>query len=628
MQNRLVQLLLAVWALCLSNFAIAAVEISPNAKQALSLNNYAQVLEQSPSIDIQRLLTSGESLAWRKDHSVLESYSVAPLKVWIKLDFSNASGQDLKRVLHISGEAKGHVAAYLTQDSRILEQWQVGATQSYYERPIAHPSVLIPLDFPKRSNTSLYLKIDSRGLVELPLTLMTTEQAIEHTTNKDMLQLLQIGGLLALGIFSAFMSASTRSYAYGYFSAQNLTLALVLASLYGYGFHFLWPDSYTFQQMSIGLFLPMLLLFGTLFCEKVLQLKYYNPGLIKITRSLAGFFAFVILYHAVTPSHWHVWSELLASTLYWMAMFAIGLSQLRQNNEYAKPYLLSWLLVILGCCVSLAQRQFEMGALLGSLPVVMGMTGQAIIQSALLAERYHKERLDKQLAQQRALEREASQRQAHEVKLKAQAIAQQDLEQKVQERTLELEFALRELNDVNRQLQQQSTIDTLTGVANRHAFEHKLEAEGRISRRQQSPIAVIMLDLDFFKEINDQFGHLAGDKALVRVAEAIQSQLKRPTDLASRYGGEEFALILPNTPIEGAKQVAESVRKAIESLPIHWDGNRIKLSVSIGLTSAVIDDDIQPRDLLQLADQALYKAKAAGRNQVVITSPQSAVATP
>lgn len=152
----------------------------------------------------------------------------------------------------------------------------------------------------------------------------------------------------------------------------------------------------------------------------------------------------------------------------------------------------------------------------------------------------------------------------------------------VQERTLELEITLRELHEVNHKLTEQSTIDSLTGVKNRSAFDKRLIAESRISRRQETPIALLMLDIDRFKSINDQYGHLAGDQALRVIAQTLQQHLKRPTDLVSRFGGEEFAIILPNTAAEGAIQVAETIREAVAAIKFEWEGKAIPLSISIG----------------------------------------------
>ena len=197
----------------------------------------------------------------------------------------------------------------------------------------------------------------------------------------------------------------------------------------------------------------------------------------------------------------------------------------------------------------------------------------------------------------------------------------------VQERTLELEITLRELHEVNHKLTEQSTIDSLTGVKNRSAFDKRLIAESRISRRQETPIALLMLDIDRFKSINDQYGHLAGDQALRVIAQTLQQHLKRPTDLVSRFGGEEFAIILPNTVAEGAIQVAETIREAVAAIKFEWEGKVIPLSISIGVSADIVTHEQHGTELLEQADKALYQAKNGGRNQVRLYSPAATPAS-
>ena len=193
-----------------------------------------------------------------------------------------------------------------------------------------------------------------------------------------------------------------------------------------------------------------------------------------------------------------------------------------------------------------------------------------------------------------------------------------ELESKIEERTFELEVTLRELQETNRQLELQSTIDGLTGVKNRSFFDKRYAAELRVSRRQQTPLAVMMVDIDHFKQVNDTHGHLIGDQTLRQVAQLVDTLLKRPTDNICRYGGEEFALLLPNTNEDGATSLAESIRTGIAAMRIELPHNEVmRLTVSIGVASTVITPDHQKNELLSAADQALYQAKTGGRNQVV-----------
>lgn len=182
------------------------------------------------------------------------------------------------------------------------------------------------------------------------------------------------------------------------------------------------------------------------------------------------------------------------------------------------------------------------------------------------------------------------------------------LEERVQRRTLELRTA-------NTQLEQLATTDPLTGIANRRKMTEQIVAEQERARRFGHPVSVLMVDIDFFKRINDTFGHDTGDHAIVAVANLLAESL-RVIDTAARFGGEEFVVLLPETEEAVAAVAAERLRAAAAALRLHSeDGSEVTLTISIGVASAIAGDT--PSTLLMRADQALYRAKQEGRDRVV-----------
>lgn len=170
-----------------------------------------------------------------------------------------------------------------------------------------------------------------------------------------------------------------------------------------------------------------------------------------------------------------------------------------------------------------------------------------------------------------------------------------------------------------------ATVDDLTGLVNKRAWLVRLEETIQLAARHDFPTSVLMLDLDSFKAVNDTYGHLAGDRVLAALGRCIQQQLRR-SDVAGRYGGEEFVVLLPHTPPAGALTIAERLRSVIEQFPVIWEGKPLSFTVSIGIASLPSLTAQPPEDLalniLKRADQALYQAKRLGRNRVEQSTDQ------
>jgi diguanylate cyclase (GGDEF)-like protein len=167
-------------------------------------------------------------------------------------------------------------------------------------------------------------------------------------------------------------------------------------------------------------------------------------------------------------------------------------------------------------------------------------------------------------------------------------------------------------------LRQMVFIDGLTGVYNRRFFDERLALEFQRARRGGSTLALMVVDVDYFKRFNDHYGHLAGDEALRAVAGTLRAQLKRPGDMVSRYGGEEFACVLPETDLAGALCLAAEMEAAVRAAGIAHAYSEVgpQLTVSLGVASLVPDGSRSAEDLIMAADQQLYQAKSEGRGRV------------
>ena len=169
-----------------------------------------------------------------------------------------------------------------------------------------------------------------------------------------------------------------------------------------------------------------------------------------------------------------------------------------------------------------------------------------------------------------------------------------------------------------RTIERLSMIDYLTNIPNRRSFEDRLKMEWKQAIREKTPISILVLDLDKFKDINDSYGHQQGDIILQTIAGMFPQSFRRPGDFAARWGGEEFVVLLPNTPLEGALDVAEKIRTDIEKTSIlTLNGFRILITLSIGINSLIPTNETSIDAFISNADKALYTAKEAGRNKVI-----------
>lgn len=190
--------------------------------------------------------------------------------------------------------------------------------------------------------------------------------------------------------------------------------------------------------------------------------------------------------------------------------------------------------------------------------------------------------------------------------------AERDVDRRVAERTRALTSTVAELTSVNRRLDRLSSSDMLTGTFNRRFMDVCLQRYA--ADPVNAPLSFILFDIDFFKQVNDRHGHPAGDRCLQVVADCVQRQLRQGKDVLCRYGGEEFAVILPNTDLPGAEHVAEKIRQAVAGMPVRCpSGQELRVTISLGVSMLPAPGD--PENLIDAADRALYGAKRNGRNR-------------
>ena len=590
------------------------LRLTANSITKIELQDWVYANQSNDIETLSQLLQQPEN-SWKKLNTD-QPYKIGVKNYWVSFSIFTPNDH-LARIIALDNPLLDSVKIYHLINGELVSTEVMGDTLPFKQRPLQSNIFLYPVNFEPGDTHTFYLKIDNKGTISLPLILWSSNDLTQLTETKNLFSGMQIGVLLAICLFSLFIALASASFSYSYYSGYVLGLTILSASIHGVSFRYLWPQWPIMQQYIFIIVIPLTLGFSLMFTEKVLQLKYHNLKMLRICRIMAVMsFGLTIVMPFINYSsalYVLVFVVLTISTI----LMAFSLIQAFGGQRNAPLYAIGRMGFMLGCIVTgLIYLGLISTNISPQIPIMLGLTFEVITMAAVLALRYNDERKAKFEIQQHTLEQAQKLRETREEALRSEAENSEKLEKMVQERTLELEITLRELSEVNQKLTEQNTIDSLTGVKNRSAFDRRLIAEGRISRRQQTPMSLLMIDIDKFKNINDKYGHLGGDHTIRAIANTLSEYVKRPTDLVSRFGGEEFAIILPCTDIEGALLVAEQIRQAVSELNIVHNEDIIPVTVSIGISETIIDSDEHPMLLLEQADKALYQAKRSGRNQV------------
>jgi diguanylate cyclase len=378
------------------------------------------------------------------------------------------------------------------------------------------------------------------------------------------------------------------------------------------------------QDHALPIFLGLVLFSESLFVNSILGLKVRSPKIAKFFSLSAILSALIIILSGVVPYRISIICLIVLALLINFVGLFVGIKQTLQGNKTAKLFTIAWIGTLLGAIVlALSKLGLIERNLFNENALHIGTVISVLWLSFALGEYITQQNRQRQQAKEDALEyalKIASEREeklsAQEMALNIQQQANTTLELQVKLRTDQLEKTMSELELAHAKLKHISNLDELTGLYNRRYFNQKLNEEFLRAQRAQKPLAILIADIDYFKGLNDNYGHLAGDACLKAVSNVLKHSVTRPEDTVSRFGGEEFIILLPDTPLEGALHVAERLLKEVASEIVAFEGLSLNMTVSIGLTVSVPLETESSESILAKADVALYKAKDNGRNRV------------
>ncbi len=486
------------------------------------------------------------------------------------------------------------------------------------KRPIATPELYFPLPTSTDSTLDVYIRYQDEAASVLPLAITNSKETFEQVSIHGIFIGMIIGVSLLLLVTAIVFYNREKLAIYRYFIGLVSCGSLGILGLEGVASTYIWG----YLPWLQNLLLPPLFVLTTwcsiqitraLLQEKVEDFSLIDNLLKWLSRSVVVIAAILL----ALPAFIAVLASLI--TLHIALVLVVIALVLFSRHTKQIPFLLitAWISFIVSLFVKTLYFSgfVEFPTLVFNLATV-SYTSQFVLWGAIILLRHIKLNERKLTIQSKQLAENQHDYEELEEILSEAREEQTSMEALFDERTFELNVTLRELQETNRQLEEQATNDALTGVKNRKFFDQRLQAEYRLSRRQHTPLSLLLLDADKFKLVNDNHGHLAGDKVLVEISKIASRILKRPNDYVCRYGGEEFAILLSNTEQKGAEKVAEVIRQRIAETTVKTENIDLQVTVSIGISTLFIEQETPDSQLFEQADQALYFAKESGRNMV------------
>lgn len=552
---------------------------------------------------------------WHKSNQDLTSLGMSNELHWFKFTLNNIPPTNAW-LLEIDYPLLDSVNLWFMQDNKVVAQYTVGDTLVFAQRVIEHENFIFPVPT-NGQPVDVYVSTYTKGILRLPLNLWQQEDYIAFTSKNSLLMGGFFGLMFAMGLSYLFFFITTRSPKFLMYTGYVIFIGLTLSAIQGLGYRYIWPNSPWLQQHAVGIFANLTVWLSIIFCDGLLNVKAFNTKLSKLLNTIAYVFILGLIISLVIPLPVFLTAFLLVLCVSELIILAVVIWLWMKGLAIAGYYTLaSAVLFFSGFAVSLDALDIVNVNLPSYYLLMLGAGIETLLLALILAIDHNHQRQTLLNTQTELLNKERLAQDTQKDMLALQENATEELEYKVQERTLELEVALRELSETNRELQEKNTLDALTGIRNRSYFDKKYQAEVRRSRREHTQLSVVMMDIDHFKNVNDQYGHLVGDECIKSVANTLKKALKRPSDDVCRYGGEEFALILPSTNLEGALVLVEQLRDEIEKTTIQSENVSVNITISAGIGTAIANLN-QPEDIiLALADKQLYAAKHAGRNNV------------
>jgi len=607
--STMVKLLLTVFLCLVAAFGRAAAPLSlPAQGGQLSPNGHVEVLRdpggQLTLAEVSRADNAARfSAIQAADRDLNFGYSASAY--WLRFTVEAAPAAAGPWLLEIGFPVLNHVDVYLPAEGR---HWAMGSKRPFADgHPIPHRNFVVPLDVRAQTPQTIYLRVASEGSLTVPLQLWRPDAFAVHTQDSYFLLALYYGMLLALALYNLLLYLSLRDRNHLTYVAFAASMAVGQLSLNGFGNQFLWPHWPNWGSAVFSSGFAATGLFGALFTRNFLATRLNAPRLDRVILLLAGSFAVAMLGPLVLPYRWCAILTSLTGASFALVAVITGVVSLRRRQAGAGYFLAAWTLLLLGVgMMALRNLAWLPTNVLTANGMQIGSSLEMLLLSFALADRIQTARREKDLAQAEALA-------SKEAMLDVLRHSEQQLERRVGERTRELAKINARLLASENKLSHMAHHDPLTGLANRLLLHQRLGSALLRAQQDGLRLAVLVVDLDGFKPVNDNYGHETGDRLLVAVARALSGAV-RPSDTVARLGGDEFVIVLDPLPDQDALQALTerllgAVRQANQAF---YPPPQVGASIGVALFP---EHGNSLDSLLRQADQAMYRAKRDGRGR-------------
>jgi diguanylate cyclase (GGDEF)-like protein len=606
------RLLMAAWCLAMAVAAQAAsgpaLELDATGASPTNLTPWFGLLEDPEgrlSLEQVRSPERHDRFVPSGDRGDALNFGITPSVWWLRLRLTNGSNARIERLLEVAYPRLSHLNFYAPVADGSYRVIETGTTAPFESRGYPNRHFVFPVALAPHAEQTLYLRVASTTAFIVPARLWTPSAFHAHERIDYAAQAWYFGMAAAMVLYNLLLFIRLKDVLYAQYVGFALSMAFALAAQNGLVKEVFRLQSPLWSDLCTTFGYSFALASGMLFLRRMVAAPRLLP---RLDPWLRGFIAFFF----VSPLLFLVTGQTLiraAAVSYLLAMLAmIGLAVYsawrRERSAYF--FLAAFTLLGLGAATNALRA---MGLLptnvLTANAMQVGSALEMLLLALALADRFNQMRRERAAMQTELLA-------AQNALIETLRSNEQHLAEHVAERTAALENA-------NRRLEALSRTDGLTGIANRRRFDEALASEWARSQRSGEPLALAMLDIDWFKAYNDHFGHLAGDDCLRSVASVLTACAVRGTDLVARYGGEEFAVISPGSTAEQMQRLALEIQRELAALALpHPTTPSGHVTLCAGVAAVTASPGQTPDHLVAAADQALYQAKATGRNRVVV----------